>query len=57
MSTLCISAAGKLGHATLNLKDKVKKHSQKPKTFNTHHSKMQKHGWAKYIPNFAFQQC
>ena len=24
-------------------------------TDNAHHSKMQKDGWAKYIPNFAFK--
>ena len=28
---------------------------RKGKMFQSHHSKMQKDGWAKYIPNFAFK--
>ena len=29
--------------------------SQKGRATGTHHSKMQKDGWAKYIPNFDFK--
>ena len=32
-------------------------HYERNQVIMSHHSKMQKDGWARYIPNFAFKLC